>query len=238
MLGIPEKYRKTQKIDVKTFIKKDLKIIEKKRLKESLKQVILTHQIYGEDIPSLITDEYNCQVVMFLDIEIENIKDASFIGNIIQSQIKSLCVLNIHDRNTGVYYFTEKRLNMQDSQNIVIENIVITKESSIYFEDDTKQLIQKHLDFNNIILKENKLTFYRELMAKGFILSKYNFSLEGSRLVESNLWYNSRKVKELLNGLKEIEKLKLLLKKTKVLKEKAAINKEIKMMNEKIASLL
>lgn len=85
MLGIPEIYLKTQNVDVKTFIKKDLSIAEKKRLKESLKHVILTHQIYGEEIPSLITDEYNCQVVMFLDIEIESIKDAAFVGSIIQN---------------------------------------------------------------------------------------------------------------------------------------------------------
>lgn len=238
MLGVPEKYKKTQKIDVKTFISKDLKINEKKRLKESLKQVTLTHQIYGEEIPSLITDEYNCQVIMFLDIEIENIKEAIFVGNIIQSQIKALCVLNIHDKNIQVYHFAEKRLNMQNSQNIVVENVVMTRENSIHFENVTKELIEKYLDFNKVLLKENKLTYYRELMIKGYILSNYNFALEGNRMMESNVWYNSGRAKELYKELRESEKLKLLLKKTTVVKKKIEINKELKMINEKIITLL
>lgn len=146
--------------------------------------------------------------------------------------------MNIHDKNTQLYHFAEKRLNMQDSQSTVIENIVISKESSIYFEDDTKSLIEKYLDFNNILLKENKFTFYREIMLKAFILSQYSFSLDGGKLLESNLWYNSRKVNELLSLLKENDKLKLLLKKNKVLRDKVAINKELKIINEKITGLM
>ena len=234
MFGLDDKYKLNKKIEVKTFIKKEFNVSDKKRLKESFKNVTLSYQLVGEDIPSIINEEYNCQVILFLDIEINNIKNASFVGGIIQSEIKSLCIMKIHDKNTQRYYFAEKRLNLQDNNNVIIENIVITKESSIFFFDDWVERLEEYLKFSNIILKENKLFFYREMMTKAFIISELNFDLEGNKLLESNLWYNSRKVKEVLINLKEIEKLKLQLKKIKDVKEKVSVNKEIKNLNEKI----
>ena len=238
MFGLDDKYKLNKKIDVKTFIKKDFNVSDKKRLKESLKNVTLVYQLVGEDIPSIINEEYNCQVILFLDIEINNIKNASFVGGIIQSEIKSLCIMKIHDKNTQRYYFAEKRLNLQDNNNVIIENIVITKESSIFFFDDWVERLEEYLKFSNIILKENKLFFYREMMTKAFIIIELNFDLEGNKLLESNLWYNSRKVKEVLINLKEIEKLKLQLKKIKDTKEKVSVNKKIKKLNEKIMRLV
>ena len=238
MFGLDDKYKLNKKIDLKTFIKKEFNASDKKRLKESLKNVNLVYQLVGEDIPSIINEEYNCQVILFLDIEINNIKNASFVGGIIQSEIKSLCIIRIHDKNTQRYYFAEKRLNLQDNNNVIIENIVITKESSIFFFDDWVERLEEYLKFSNIILKENKLFFYREMMTKAFIISELNFDLEGNKLLESNLWYNSRKVKEVLINLKEIEKLKLQLKKIKDTKEKVSVNKKIKKLNEKIMRLV
>ena len=238
MFGLDDKYKLNKKIDLKTFIKKEFNASDKKRLKESLKNVNLVYQLVGEDIPSIINEEYNCQVILFLDIEINNIKNASFVGGIIQSEIKSLCIMKIHDKNTQRYYFAEKRLNLQDNNNVIIENIVITKESSIFFFDDWVERLEEYLKFSNIILKENKLFFYREMMTKAFIISELNFDLEGNKLLESNLWYNSRKVKEVLINLKEIEKLKLQLKKIKDTKEKVSVNKKIKKLNEKIMRLV
>lgn len=234
MFGLDDKYKLNKKIDIKTFIKKEFNTSDKKRLKESLKNVTLVYQLVGEDIPSIINEEYNCQAILFFDIEINNIKNASFVGGIIQGEIKSLCIMKIHDKNTQRYYFAEKRLNLQDNNNVIIENIVITKESSIFFFDDWVERLEEYLKFSNIILKENKLFFYREMMTKAFIISELNFDLEGNKLLESNLWYNSRRVKEVLINLKEIEKLKLQLKKIKDVKEKVSVNKEIKNLNEKI----
>lgn len=234
MFGLDDKYKLNKKIDIKTFIKKEFNTSDKKRLKESLKNVTLVYQLVGEDIPSIINEEYNCQAILFFDIEINNIKNTSFVGGIIQGEIKSLCIMKIHDKNTQRYYFAEKRLNLQDNNNVIIENIVITKESSIFFFDDWVERLEEYLKFSNIILKENKLFFYREMMTKAFIISELNFDLEGNKLLESNLWYNSRKVKEVLINLKEIEKLKLQLKKIKDVKEKVSVNKEIKNLNEKI----
>ena len=56
MFGLADKYRLNQKIDVKTFIKKDFKTTDKKRLKESLKSVVLkSTSLYASSICFLIS---------------------------------------------------------------------------------------------------------------------------------------------------------------------------------------
>lgn len=235
MRNLPKRYEVNKKIDKKNFLSNDLKPNDKKKLKEALKKVILTHQIQGEEIPSIINSEYNCQVILFLDVEIDSIKNAVFVSNILQNQFKPLCVLNIYDENKQRYSFAYKRLNLQENQNIIIEYSMLSKESSLFFQDETKEFIDKYLDYENILLKDNKLNFYLELMTKAYIISNTN-DLE--TIMKSNLWYNSKKVKELLEALKDLEKLKILSGKTKNMKDRTIINKDIKTVNEKIKNLI
>lgn len=235
MRNLPKKYEVNKKIDKKNFLSSDLKPNEKKKLKESLKKVILTHQIQGEEIPSIINSEYNCQVILFLDVEIDSIKNAKFISEIIQNQFKPLCVLNIYDENKQRYFFAYKRLNIQENQNIIIEYNISTKETSLFFVDEAKELIDKYLDYEKILLRDNKLNFYLEAMTKAYIISNIN---DSETLMKSNVWYNHKKVKELFNLLIDLEKLKALSIKTKVMKDKVAINKNIKIIREKIKNLI
>lgn len=235
MRNLPKKYEVNKKIDKKNFLSSDLKPNEKKKLKESLKKVILTHQIQGEEIPSIINSEYNCQVILFLDVEIDSIKNAKFISEIIQNQFKPLCVLNIYDENKQRYSFAYKRLKIQENQNIIIEYSVLTKETSSLFIDEIKESIDKYLDYEKILLRDNKLNFYLEAMTKAYIISNIR-DLE--TLMKSNVWYNHKKVKELFSLLIDLEKLKALSIKTKVMKDKVAINKNIKTIREKIKNLI
>lgn len=238
MFGIPDKYKVNQKIDTKLFIKKELKQVEKKRLKDCLKNIVLTHQLVGEEIPSIVNENYNCQVIMFLEVEIDNIKNASFIGEIIQQEIKTLCIIRLFDSSMERYYFAQKRLSMQDSSNIIIENKVITEENSIFFYDNWVEGLKEVLDFNNIVSRENKLFFYREMMTKALIISDLKLNEISKRLLDSKLWYSSTKVKSLLTHLKEVERFKLQSVKIKDTKEKVRINKELKILNEKILELV
>ena len=57
---------------MKDLIPKEFKPDVKKKIKESVKGVTLSYQIMGEDIPSLVNDEYNFQVIQFYDFEREN----------------------------------------------------------------------------------------------------------------------------------------------------------------------
>lgn len=238
MFNLAEKYKVNQKIATKTFIQKDFKVEEKRKLKEILRNITLSYQITGEEISSVVSEEYNCQVIMFLDIEIDNIKNATFVSNIIQQQLKPYAVLNVYDKNMQRYFFAEKRLNQQDKNEVVIVNTVSTKESSLYFYERVRKELEERLDIDNIISKQSKLAFYREMMVKAFIITEEHLVSNKKTLLESNIWYNERKVQEVLESLKNLEKYKLQAKSIKETNERVMVNKEIKEINEKLKELI
>ena len=77
MFHVPDAYRVDVKVALKDFIPKDVKPKDKKKIKDAIKSVKLENQIMGEEIPSVINEDYRCQVIQFYDIEVESIKDAS-----------------------------------------------------------------------------------------------------------------------------------------------------------------
>ena len=68
MFNIPERYEVGVKLALKDFVPKDLKPVDKKRIRDAIKEVKLSYQIAGEEIPSVIDDNYRCQVVQFYDM--------------------------------------------------------------------------------------------------------------------------------------------------------------------------
>ena len=91
MFNIPEHYKTDVKLALKDFIPKDLKPDDKKRIKDAVKEVRLMYQIAGEEIPSVISDEYRCQAIQFYDMELKSIKDAAYLASMYQKMIKPLC---------------------------------------------------------------------------------------------------------------------------------------------------
>lgn len=238
MFNLPEKYKINKKIATRNFINKDLNVDEKKKIKSMLKNIILSYQLSGDEIPSVIDEYNNCQVIMFLDIEIDNIKSASYIANIIQPQLKCLAVLNIFDKNMQRYFFANKRLSMQDKNEIVITETTSTKESSLYFYEKWRECLEENLSFENIILKENKITFYKEMMTKSIIINNDDLNINKDKLLKSVIWYNPRKVQDIFKNIKNIEKCKLQAKTIKETNERVMVNKEIKKINEEILNLI
>ena len=79
MLSLPEKYKKDANISKSTFVKgASLTGANKKRFETSVQNIRLTYQIEGFDIPNVVNDDYNCQVIMFLRITLNNLKQAQF----------------------------------------------------------------------------------------------------------------------------------------------------------------
>ena len=55
------------------------------------RSICLMYQIAGEEIPSVISDEYRCQAIQFYDMELKSIKDAAYLASMYQKMIKPLC---------------------------------------------------------------------------------------------------------------------------------------------------
>jgi hypothetical protein len=229
MFKIDEKYLLNKPFKPSDFIHKDIARNDKKRLKEIIKSANLKYQIKGEEIPSVMDENYNYQVIMFFEIELNNIKNAVFVNNILQKQvIKAPCVFKFSDMTSFCYAFADKRLSLQESKEIVIEDTVISRIQAL------ANFTDERLKFANIKNKSNKKTFYTELMVKTFIVSNIKLVSDLESVFDVSLWYDERKKMELFYKLKALSKLQELQLKTSVQKEKVEINSQMKILIEEI----
>lgn len=231
MLSIPSTYEINKEFTLKTFITADLTVKEKKRFKEVVEGVQLSCQITGEDIPSLVSKEYDCQAILFFSVRLTELKNTNFVGNIIQRLVKPLCVIRFYDYTSKeVYCFSHKRLNLQDSTQIVIEDIVYSSPTSMQFRDETNILIQEYAGFDRIQNGGNKLDFYLEMMVKIYIISNLSLWSGTKKLLVSGVWYNRDNMLNIYTQLKRVEQLKKEQKSAKTVAENSKINAELKQL--------
>lgn len=239
MLSIPDVYKIDKKFAIKTFLTSDLKPREKKRFRKNVFEVRLLYQVAGEDIPSLINAEYNCQVIQFLSVRLDDLKNAGFIGNIIQKLIKPLCVIRFYDHtNQEVYCFAHKRVSLQDKTQVIIENMVCSFPISTEFRDEKNALMQENAAFNRIQNRGNKLDFYLEMMVKTYVISNPFLWSRTKEMLGSKVWYNRNDVLRIYSLLKRVEQLKKEQKSTKTVAENAGINAELKRLYAECAKYI
>lgn len=229
MFRIDEKYLLNKPFKPSDFVHKDISKNDKKRLKETIKSANLKYQIKGEEFPSLIDENYNYQVIMFFEIEINSIKNAVFVNNILQKQvIKAPCVFKFYDTSSSCYAFAEKRLSLQEENQVIIEDTFVTPSLPL------NMITDERLNFSNIKNKSNKKTFYTELMVKTFIMSNLKLVSDLESVFDVSLWYDERKKMDLFYKLKALSRLQEQQLKTSVPKEKVEINSQMKNLIEEI----
>lgn len=236
MLGVPEKYYIGKKMGISQFIPKDIKPQAKKRLKEALKTVTLAYQINGEEIPSRVDTQYNCQIIMFFDIKLTHIKEAKFVGDLLQKALKPFAVIRFFDDNEQVYHLAEKRLHATDKNEIVVESTVITPPFSCWFGDELEEAVEKYVSIAHLINTQDKVALYTEMLVKVYILTNPEYQREQERFWQSKIWYNHDQVQLIYQQFKKIDELKN--KKGTTLKEKVDINVDIKEQLDQLYNLL
>ena len=235
MIKLDDKYAVSNKFLMKDFIPKELKPAEKKKIKDNVKSFILSYHIIGEDIPSVINNEYNVQTIQFYDIELVDMKKATFVANLYQSIIKSPCVLRLYDDSKEVYSFALKRLNQTDNTQIVVTDTLTTKDFYTTISSSDKKEFENLLAFENLIGRQNKVTTYLEMYVKAYILTNSKVYADSKDfLSRKDIWHSESRVREMYANLRELELLKLSLVKASGNIEKIKINKEIKLMIEKL----
>lgn len=188
MFSIPQRYHQGSPIEPKTFIQRDMKKAEKDRIRENLLDVRLMWQIAGEEIPSLINEQYNCSVIMGLDIKLKAIKDAAYFADLVHRMVKAPCVVRFYDTGSEVYSFAYKRLSRNDATQIVVESRVETPELSLSFPDKTTEKLHRYLTFDALKNKTDKLCLYLEATVKAFIISNLKLYSGIDELLERKLW--------------------------------------------------
>ncbi len=228
MFNIPEHYMTEVKLSLKDFIPKDLKSEDKKRVKEVIKEVRLIYQIAGEEIPSVINEEYKCQAIQFYDIELHSVKDAAYLASLYQNLIKPLCVIRMHDSKDELYSLALKRLNQTDETQIVMECSVLTEKYPVGLPDIARKRLFKYLDYQQIKNKTNKVNLYKEWYYRTYMMMNENAYANTEHLLEGNVWYDSNRMEQLYVRYKKLVDLRSQLKKAISNAERLTLNKEIK----------
>lgn len=230
MFNLDEKYKLNKSFKASDFITKELAKGDKKRIKEVIKSAVLMYQIKGEEIPSLIDDTYNYQVIMFFEIELDKLKNAVFVNNILQKQIKAPCVIKFCDNISCCYGFANKRLNMVTDNEVVFDNVCI---SALFSKSDK---MDNRLNIENLKNKSNKKTLYTELMVKTYILSNLKLVGNITSVFDTDIWYNEKKKTDFFNMLLELQLLRQKKARTNMPKEKVEINTKMKEVIDNIKS--
>ena len=232
MFDIPSRYSADEAIDPNTFVLREMKKSEKDRIKENLLSISLVWQIAGEEIPSLINEDYNCSVIMGFDIKLKAIKDSAFFAELVQRTVKAPCVARFHDHADEVYSFAHKRLSHTDATHVVIENRMETPPISLTFPDKTAEKLRQHLAFNALLNKSDKLSLYLEATVKAFIISHPKLYSGIEELLDRKLWYNREETIALFEKLLELTRLKNELRTEKLPGERAKLISVIKILIE------
>lgn len=228
MFDIPKKYSADSAVETKAFITQDMKKPDKERIRENLLSARLIWQIAGEDISSLVNKNYNCSVIMGLDINLKTIKDAAYLAGIVQQMVKAPCVVRFYDHAEEVYSFAHKRISRTDAMQVVIEHRVQTPTLSLVFPDKTAEKLKRHLAFGALLNRADKLSLYLEAMVKTFIVSNPKLYSGIDELLDHKLWYNREGILELFGQLLELQRLNEALKAERLPGKRAKTSGKIK----------
>jgi len=239
MFQVPEEYQLNRVFDVKSVIPKILKPNDRKRMRENIKQVTLEWQLNGENIPSRVDEQVNCQVIMFFSIELTDIKHAAFIAKILQHELKSFAIVRLYDTTSEVYAFALKRLHAVQKDDVVVEEEYLTNSLPIAITHTEKRMLMTYTTFGAIQNRLDKYNVYVEIATKAYIVSHNKAFTRASEVLQHpTIWLNKQQVQQLLQlYIKLVELRKNATQQTKT-SDKIAVNEEIKQQLNKLNKLL
>lgn len=228
MFDIPKRFETNLDIKLKDFIPKELNPNDKRRIRESVRSVNMTYQIAGEEIPSLVNDEYRCQVIQFYEIELENIKDANYIASIYQSLIKPLCIMKFYDSKDEEYSFADKRLSQTEENQIVVEDVYLSQKYPYGLPGEGIGKFSEYLSFDKLKNKTDKLAFYREWMYKIYLLEHRAAFMDAELLLKDNAWYSATRAVTIYQKYVALVRARDEAARAQVNAEKIKANKTVK----------
>lgn len=225
MIELPDSFRvgrQGKTLNKKLFIADSATTVERRRLREALKRAVLTHQIAGEAIPSLIDERYNCAVILHIEIELSDLKHKDFVSKLIQPLMKPLAVFRFFD-GSGRFAlsFAHKQLKLNEPDAIRIVSSYCTAISS-------GELSGRPVAFAALVNRNNKRDLYLEAMTKAFLMDHPKIFIGAQGLLESKLWYDGKRIADLYDSLVAIRALKAEKAAAKSNHQKAATNKQLK----------
>lgn len=225
MIDLPDNWRveaNGKRLNLKSLTPPELPTTERTRLRKVLRKAVLTHQLTGPEIPSLITDDYRCQAILFLDLELTELRHADFTARVIQPLLKEHAVLRLHEGGESfVLSFAHKRLSLAEDNAVVIADHYCSQPHA-----STASL--SPLRPAALLNRLNKRDLYLEAMTKAFLIDHPQLFIGASGLLDTKLWHHGPTILALFRAMVRLHSLKFKKDRATSLAEKAALNSEIK----------
>jgi hypothetical protein len=229
-LSLPDRYLIQKELSIQQFLQVGLDRQKKKKLRQDIKAIYLLGQIAGEEIPSLITEEINCQAILFLNVQLSHIKEAQGVSSLMHQIVKPFAVLRMEDTPGKVLYaFAMKRLNKLDIDQIVLEQVFLY----------APPLVESSLPypFDKILQQSNKHLFYMELFLRHLISSKSYVWSQLSSFQSSSIWYQQERMQSLISLIMQGDSMVQSLKQADDIAEKARLNEQYKQILHQLETL-
>jgi hypothetical protein len=234
MFGLPSEYHVGIVTDVRKISLTHLKPAERRRFRQGLKELTLEYVVRDYSIPSYVTATDSVMAVQFLSVKVDSIRSAPFICGILQRMIKTPCVLKIRGGKEEVYSFALKRLNLTDTDSIVVYDEFLTDALPYGVPSADDRLLHTYAGWDTVINKTNLYSWYIEMMVKCYIITYRDTWSRMDGLLSSRVWYNTEDVMAMYTELKQLVKLTRQRGRSITIGESARLNRELKDIYERL----
>lgn len=222
----PDKYKVNKKYPKKLFLdNKEIESKDRTFIKKHIVSVELVAQISGEDIPSVDNEEYKYKVIQYLEVQLDDIKNAKDMGSIFQNIFKSPLIVKFYDKSGYyAYSYALKRISKVDNKEVVLIDYFTTKKVDSFIDIETRELYNKFLAIEKVLNNSNKVCLYYEIYTKAFIIENRKLVNRFIDLLESKFYYDFENIINLYSELVKLIQCENILNKANTISAKTKIN--------------
>ena len=236
----PDKYKVNKKYPKKLFLdNKEIESKDRTFIKKHIVSVELVAQISGEDIPSVDNEDYKYKVIQYLEVELDDIKNAKDMGSIFQNIFKSPLIVKFYDnRGYYAYSYALKRISKVNNKEVVLIDYFTTRKVDSFIDIDTRELYDRFLNIGKVLNNSNKVCLYYEVYIKSFIIENRKLINSFMDLLESNVYYEFKSMISLYNILVQLIQCENCLNKVNTISKKIDINNKKKLFLDKLENVI
>ncbi|MEI6287258.1 MAG: DUF4391 domain-containing protein [Bacillota bacterium] len=238
MLGIPDRYRRESELPKKDFIKRAtmLTASERKKFSSAVTNLRLKYIIAGAEIPPLINNHYNSRVLQCLEVNLTDIRQRQFCGEILQRQIKEHAIVKfVTIQRESAYCFARKRLNQNDNEQTVADYITHSPVfTASILCSDLQAVFEKHIIFDKILNHAHIPAFNFEILLKTEIITQAGIIPHANGLLQAKYYYDYDSMLTVAGLIAEIKATEKQKTKELTTAGKARLNSNLKKIYTKL----
>ena len=234
MFTLPNECMVHQVLDLKRLPLHDMSISERRRFREAVVELEVTAVVRDSLIPDFVNEQYKVLGIQFISLRLSSLHFAPFVCGVLQKVIKTPAVIYVRDERNECYSFALKRLNMQDANQIVVTEELLTSSLPCGVGKGWGEIVDKYAGFSSAVNRTTLFSWYVEMMVKCYILTNRNVWSGMEQVLSSPVWYNTDAVLELFADLKALVSLTAERRKSQTMSDSLRLNADLKKLYAKI----